>query len=139
MTGSLAVSATRTWKSQAEKKLQTGVIGRKGGLKPVKRHSIHTIESISDNRRIRRCFELPFRSILCVMKLATSQQVGRRMRELRRQRHLTQQDAARRCGLDYKAYQRYERQYPPDMRLSTVEKIATGFDVPVADLFRSDG
>ncbi len=36
--------------------------------------------------------------------------------------------------MEYKYYQRYESSKPRDMRLSTLEKIARGFDMKPSDL-----
>ena len=51
------------------------------------------------------------------------------------ERELTQEQAAKKCRIDYKTYQAYEGKAPPDVRLSTLEKLAKGLGVSLADLF----
>ena len=60
--------------------------------------------------------------------------LAKRLKELRRQLGITQEEAAQKCHLEYKYYQRYESTKPRDMRLSTLEKIAKGFGVKPSDL-----
>ena len=59
---------------------------------------------------------------------------AKRLKQLRLERGLTQEEAALKCKLEYKYYQRYESTKPRDMRLSTLEKIANGFGVKPCDL-----
>lgn len=60
--------------------------------------------------------------------------LAKRLKELREEHGLTQEEAARKCHMEYKYYQRYESNKPRDMRLSTLEKIARGFDIKPSDL-----
>ncbi len=60
--------------------------------------------------------------------------LAKRLKELREKHGLTQEEAARKCHMEYKYYQRYESSKPRDMRLSTLEKIARGFDIKPSDL-----
>ncbi|MCK5019786.1 MAG: helix-turn-helix transcriptional regulator [Candidatus Peribacteraceae bacterium] len=60
--------------------------------------------------------------------------MAKRITELRLERGLTQEEAAKKCGLKYKYYQEYEGKSPRDMRLSTMEKVAKGFDVDIREL-----
>jgi transcriptional regulator with XRE-family HTH domain len=60
--------------------------------------------------------------------------LGKRIKELRIERGLTQEEAAKKCGIKYKYYQEHEGNKPRDMRLSTMEKIAKGLDVPLKKL-----
>ena len=70
------------------------------------------------------------------MSSATAKKLAKRIKELRLERGLTQEEAAKKCGLKYKYYQEYEGKKPRDMRLSTMEKIAKGFGVSVSDLLQ---
>ena len=72
------------------------------------------------------------------MNFVISSKVAGRIREIRVLLGITQAEAACRCQLDHKAYQRYESGNPPDMRLSTAGRIASGLGVPVAALFDFD-
>lgn len=62
--------------------------------------------------------------------------VAKNLKRLREQRGLTQEEAADLCKMEYKQYQRYEGNTLQDMRLSTVEKIAKGLDLKIADFFK---
>lgn len=66
--------------------------------------------------------------ILCGMSILTKT-VAKNLKQLRDKRGLTQEEAADLCKMEYKQYQRYESNKLSDMRLSTIEKIARGFDV----------
>ena len=57
------------------------------------------------------------------------------IREIRLQRELTQEQAAKKCRIDYKSYQAYEEQEPTDLRLSTIERLVRGLGVSIAELF----
>jgi transcriptional regulator with XRE-family HTH domain len=50
--------------------------------------------------------------------------VGKRIKELRRQKSLTQEELAEHTKTSYKYIQRIEGNTPPDMRLTTLERIA---------------
>ena len=50
-------------------------------------------------------------------------------------RNWTQETAAEACGLDYKLYQFYELGIKPNPGLQTLEKIATGFEISLHELF----
>jgi transcriptional regulator with XRE-family HTH domain len=64
--------------------------------------------------------------------------LAKRIQELRIERGLTQEEAAKKCRIKYKYYQEHESQlHPRDMRLSTMEKIATGFNVTLSELFEA--
>ncbi len=69
------------------------------------------------------------------MALTSAQKLAKRIKELRIERGWTQEEAAKRCGIKYKYYQEHESSKPRDMRLSTMEKLAEGFDISIADLF----
>ena len=65
-----------------------------------------------------------------------AKKLSQRLRDLRTSKGWTQEHAARMCGMEYKYYQRYEGVKPRDMRLTTVEKIAKGFDIPAWKLIK---
>ncbi|MFA6527585.1 MAG: helix-turn-helix transcriptional regulator [Candidatus Babeliales bacterium] len=67
-----------------------------------------------------------------------TKKLAQRIKELRLERGLTQEEAARKCHMEYKYYQRYEGSDPRDMRLSTMEKLANGFDIPLWKLLKFD-
>lgn len=59
----------------------------------------------------------------------------RRLKQLRRERGLTQEGFAEQCGFSYKYYQKIERGQSRNLRLRTLEKLAAGFGVTLAELF----
>jgi len=61
--------------------------------------------------------------------------VAKNLKELRKQRGITQEEAADLCEMEYKQYQRYESNTLKDMRLSSIEKLAKGFGIEPSDLF----
>jgi transcriptional regulator with XRE-family HTH domain len=61
--------------------------------------------------------------------------LGRRIKELRKKRGLTQEELAERCHLHYKFLGGIERA-SVNTTLTVLKKIAAGLDVSVADLFR---
>ena len=69
------------------------------------------------------------------MALTAAQKLAKRITELRKERGWSQEETAKRCGIKYKYYQEHESKKPRDMRLSTMEKIAKGLQVPISQLF----
>jgi len=69
------------------------------------------------------------------MSSPTAKKLANRLKFLRKERGLTQEEAAKKCGIKYKYYQEHEGNRPRDIRLSTMEKLARGFGVSLADLF----
>lgn len=61
-------------------------------------------------------------------------EVGRRIRELRTAKHMTQQALAEKAGLNDKHLGVIERT-GKDLALSTIVRIAAALNVPVAELF----
>ena len=59
-----------------------------------------------------------------------------KLREIRVGKNLTQQEVAELCGIEYKHYQVLEGSRPDDVKLSTVEKIANGLNVPLWKLLK---
>ena len=59
----------------------------------------------------------------------------KRVRALRRERGWTQEQAAEACGIPYKLYQLYELGVKANPGLLTLEKIAMGFEISLAEFF----
>jgi transcriptional regulator with XRE-family HTH domain len=57
-----------------------------------------------------------------------------RLRELRKSKGWTQEEAAEACGIGYKLYQLYEIGQKRNPGLLTLEKIARGFGLALHDL-----
>jgi len=60
--------------------------------------------------------------------------VLKRLRELRRRHGLTQEAFAERAGMSYKYYQAVEAGRKPNVRLSTLEKLAAAYGLEVWQL-----
>lgn len=65
-----------------------------------------------------------------------NKRLASRLREIRVRKDLTQQEVAELCGIEYKHYQVLEGSQPDDVKLSTVEKIAIGLNVPLWKLLK---
>jgi transcriptional regulator with XRE-family HTH domain len=65
---------------------------------------------------------------------SASERFRKRLRELRKSREWTQEQAAEACGIDYKLYQFYELGIKANPGLLTLEKIAGGFGLDISDL-----
>jgi len=50
--------------------------------------------------------------------------LGKRIKELRKKRNITQEELAELAKTSYKYIQRIEGKTPPDLRLTSIEKIA---------------
>ena len=61
---------------------------------------------------------------------------ARTLKSLRRARGLTQESLAQRAGVDYKYLQKLEGNNPSSPTLATMEKLASGLDVPLLELVR---
>ena len=57
-----------------------------------------------------------------------------KVRQLREERGLSQEEFAENAGLDPKHYQHVEAQRKVDFRMSTLEKLATGFGLAPSEL-----
>jgi transcriptional regulator with XRE-family HTH domain len=71
-------------------------------------------------------------------------QLGQRLKSLRTERQLTQEQVARRAGIALATYVRIETGHTPGRpgrgtSTTVLEKIARGLDVPMAALFQTDG
>jgi transcriptional regulator with XRE-family HTH domain len=61
-----------------------------------------------------------------------------RLRQLRKRRNWTQEEAAEACGIGYKLYQHYELGVKENPGLITLQKLAAGFGLDVSE-FLSPG
>ena len=68
------------------------------------------------------------------MESETGRRMIERLRELRARAGLTQEKLAEKAGLRYKHYQAVEAGRKPDIRLSTVERIAKAFGIEAWEL-----
>ena len=59
------------------------------------------------------------------------------LRKLRTYKNLTQEELAQRSGVDYKYLQKLEGQNPSSPTLSTLEKLANGLGITLAELIQS--
>jgi len=60
----------------------------------------------------------------------------KRLKTLRKRAGLTQEQFAERAGMSYKYYQQIEIGKKPDLRLSTLERLAAAHRITVAELLR---
>lgn len=70
------------------------------------------------------------------MKSSIVHQLGKRVRELRKSSELTQEELAARSRISLKYIQKIEGKEPPDIGLETLEKLASGFKLPVWKLLK---
>jgi len=63
-----------------------------------------------------------------------SEQLFRRLKELRKAHNLTQEAFCERTGISYKYYQSLEAGRKRDLRLSTLERLATAYGIEVFEL-----
>ena len=84
------------------------------------------------------CKEQLSKPILSAMATTAAKKLASRLKQLRKEHGLTQQAAATRCRIKYKYYQEHESGKPRDVRLSTLERMAKGFDVTLSKLFDFD-
>ncbi|MDD5269769.1 MAG: helix-turn-helix transcriptional regulator [Candidatus Omnitrophica bacterium] len=61
---------------------------------------------------------------------------GKRLRELRKKKKLTQEGLAQASGLDYKYIQRLEGKKPSSPTLNSLEKLAKAFGVSPSKLLK---
>jgi len=59
---------------------------------------------------------------------------GKRLRQLRKKCGYTQQKLAELANIEYKHIQRLEGKNPCDVKLSTLEKLAKAFGIPISKL-----
>jgi len=71
------------------------------------------------------------------MKTSLKVIVGRRIKEARNKLKITQQELAEEADVDYKYLQRMEGKIPPNLKLETIERIATALKINPAKLLNS--
>jgi transcriptional regulator with XRE-family HTH domain len=71
------------------------------------------------------------------MKDSINLKVGQAIRDLRNKRGLTQEQLAETIKTSYKYMQRIEGKTPPDLRLSTLKKIADSLKTTPSQLLKS--
>ena len=59
---------------------------------------------------------------------------GKRLKDLRKKKKLTQEELAGLAGLEYKYIQRLEGKKPSSPTLNSIEKLAKAFNVPISKL-----
>jgi len=62
--------------------------------------------------------------------------LGRKIKEFRKKRGLTQEQLAESINTSYKYLQRLESKRPPDIRLSTIIRLARALKVEPAELLK---
>jgi len=70
------------------------------------------------------------------MNNATGIELGRRIKEFRRKRGITQEQLAELVETSYKYIQRIEGKTPPDIRLTTIVKLAKALKVKPTELLK---
>lgn len=63
-------------------------------------------------------------------------ELGGKIKEFRRKRGITQEQLAELIETSYKYIQRIEGKNPPDVRLTTIEKLAKALRIKPAELLR---
>lgn len=63
-------------------------------------------------------------------------ELGRKIKELRRKRGITQEQLAELIETNYKYLQRIEGKSPPDVRLTTISRLAKALKVKPAELLK---
>ena len=63
--------------------------------------------------------------------------LGKKIKELRKRRNITQEQLAESTKTSYKYIQRIEGKTPPDIRLTTIEKLAKALNVKPSKLLES--
>ena len=62
--------------------------------------------------------------------------LGRKIKEFRRKRGITQEQLAELIGTSYKYLQRIEGKNPPDIRLTTIIRLAKALKIKPAELLK---
>lgn len=68
------------------------------------------------------------------METLINSKLSYRIKELRRQQNITQERLAELTSTNYKYIQRIESKSPPDVRLTTIEKLAKAFKITPSKL-----
>lgn len=80
-----------------------------------------------------------FKVILCGMSGQTLPLLLKRLKSLRKRFGLTQEQFAEASGISYKYYQQIEAGRKPDLRLSTLERLAEVYGLEVWQLLLPEG
>ena len=70
------------------------------------------------------------------MDTVIQKKLAKRLRELRKEKKLTQEKLAELSGVDYKHIQLLEGKDPPATKINTVEKIAKAFGMTISQLLK---
>lgn len=99
---------------------------------------IHTlridITMVSIHHHLWGCKELKHPAIKGCMKTLINLKVGVAIKKLRKERGLTQEQLAEMIKTSYKYMQRIEGKSPPDLRISSIQKIAKALRVKISQL-----
>lgn len=68
------------------------------------------------------------------MKSNIKLKISKRIKELRKEIKISQQELSELTGIDYKYIQKIEGKNPPNMQIETLEKIARAFKISVFEL-----
>ena len=60
--------------------------------------------------------------------------IGKKIKELRKQRGYTQEKLSELANIDYKYIQRIEGKTPPALKVDTIEKLAKAFNISISKL-----
>ena len=71
------------------------------------------------------------------MDILTGIQLGKKIKECRRKRGITQEELAELVETSYKYIQRIEGKSPPDIRLTTIARLAKALKVSPSKLLQS--
>ncbi len=80
------------------------------------------------------CKELKHRTIIWCMVNLINIKFGKKVKEVRQKRGMTQEELAEQAKTSYKYIQRIEGKTPPDIRLGTVERIANALKISISSL-----
>lgn len=70
------------------------------------------------------------------MNKTTGIELGKKIKEFRRKKKITQEQLAELTGTIYKYIQRIEGKTPPDVRLTTIARLAKALKVKPAELLK---
>ena len=68
----------------------------------------------------------------------TQQNLVRRLKELRKIHHVTQEEFSEQTGISYKYYQAIETGVKKELRISTLERLAVAYGIEVWELLAPD-
>ncbi len=68
------------------------------------------------------------------METTARLKLGKKLKELRLKKGITQEELAGKAGIDYKYLQKIEGKTPPAIRIDTIEKLAKTLKVTCSEL-----